>query len=60
MIEYLGLWILITLTVNMWALVSVVRTKTPLWRRALWIPVLLVPIFGFILWYMLGPRRSLA
>lgn len=58
MIQYLGLWVLIALAVNMWALLSVVRAEGPLWRRVLWVPVLLVPVLGFVLWYLFGSRQK--
>ncbi len=58
MIEYLGLWVLIALAVNMWALISVVGSNAPLWRRGIWVALLLVPVFGFILWYLFGHRRA--
>ena len=58
MIEYLGLWVMIALAVNMWALLSVLGAEAGLLTRVLWAVVLLVPVVGFVAWYMLGPRRS--
>lgn len=60
MIEYLGLWVLIALAVNMWALLSVLRAPVPLLTRALWALVLLLPVIGFVAWYILGPRGRAA
>lgn len=58
MIDHAGLWLLIALSVNMWALISVLRSGTrPLWRIA-WALVLLVPVLGFVLWFLLGPREK--
>ena len=58
MVEYLGLWVLIALAVNMWALISVVGAPASLLTKALWTVVLLIPAIGFVFWYMLGPRRT--
>lgn len=57
-IQYLGLWILIALTLNMWALISVMRSDARWLTRLLWaIPLLLLPGAGFVAWYLLGPRQ---
>ena len=60
MIQYLGLWVLLALTLNMWALISVLRSKARLTTRALWLVILLLPGLGFVAWYLLGPRESAA
>ena len=56
MIEYLGLWALIALAVNMWALISVLGAPVTWTTRAIWAVILLVPVVGFVAWYILGPR----
>lgn len=59
MIEYLGLWVLIALTLNMWALLSVLRAKASLTTKATWaVPLLLLPGLAFVAWYLMGPRRQ--
>ena len=59
MIEYLGLWVLIALSLNMWALQSVLVSGTTLARKALWTLTLLVlPGLAFLAWYLIGPRRA--
>ena len=58
MIQYLGLWVLLALSLNMWAMISVLRSGARFSLRALWVAVLLVPVVGFIAWYLLGPRES--
>ena len=57
MVEYLGLWVMIALAVNMWALISVIGAPASLLTKAMWTVILLVPAIGFVFWYMLGPRR---
>ena len=58
MIEYLGLWILIAMTINMWALLSVLGSGAGLVAKAVWAFILLVPVLGFILWFFVGPRAK--
>ena len=57
MIQYLGLWVLLALALNMWALIAVLRSGAKLTKRAIWVVVLGVPVAGFIAWYLLGPRE---
>ncbi len=59
MIEYLGLWILLAMTLNMWALLSVLRSGSGLIGGSIWAVILLcLPGFGFLAWYLLGPRQK--
>lgn len=57
MIQHLGLWLLIAIAFNMWALIAVLRSGSGLFRTLVWVAVLLVPVLGFIAWYLLGPRE---
>lgn len=58
MIEYLGLWVLLALSLNMWALLSVLEAGTTLVSKAVWAALLIaLPGIAFFLWYVLGPRR---
>ncbi|MEO1536881.1 MAG: PLDc N-terminal domain-containing protein [Pseudomonadota bacterium] len=59
MIEYLGLWILLALSLNMWALLSVLSTKASLIAKLLWaVPLLVLPGLAFFAWCLFGPRRA--
>lgn len=61
MIQYLGLWILALLTLNMWALLSVLASPARVRAKALWALILLaLPGVGFLGWYLIGPRRRTA
>lgn len=61
MIEYLGLWALLALSLNMWALLSVLGARAGLLAKCLWTILLLVlPGVGFFAWYLVGPRRRAA
>ncbi|MEM7753157.1 MAG: PLDc N-terminal domain-containing protein [Pseudomonadota bacterium] len=59
MIEYLGLWVLLALSLNMWALLSVLGAQASITGKALWAAVLLaLPGIAFFGWYLFGPRRA--
>ncbi|MEM9425805.1 MAG: PLD nuclease N-terminal domain-containing protein, partial [Pseudomonadota bacterium] len=59
MIEYLGLWVLVALTLNMWALLSVLGANATIIGKAVWAIVLLaLPGIAFIGWFLFGPRRA--
>ncbi len=61
MIEYLGLWILLALTLNMWALLSVLGSGARLTVKAIWaVFLLLVPGLAFLGWFLIGPRQSVS
>lgn len=59
MIQYVGLWVLIALSFNVWALLSVLQSGVAWTQRLLWaLPLLCLPGLGFIAWFVLGPRRA--
>ena len=61
MIEYLGLWILLALTLNMWALLSVLGSSATIVTKALWAILLLgLPGLAFLAWFLIGPRGARA
>lgn len=60
MVQYLGLWVLLALSLNMWALISVFRSGAKLTVKGIWLVVLLFPVVGFIAWFLLGPRETAA
>ena len=60
MIEYIGLWILIAMTFNMWALLSVMQSGVGLTNKLIWALILVVPFLGFLGWFLLGPRTPAA
>lgn len=52
----LGLLILIA---DVWAIISIVQSGASTGKKVLWIVlVLLLPILGLILWFLLGPRSG--
>jgi Phospholipase_D-nuclease N-terminal len=57
--NYHGLFGLLVLILDIWAIVNVVVSSNGILSKIIWIIViLLLPVLGFILWLVLGPRRS--
>lgn len=56
-----GLWGLIVLIADVWALVNIFQSSAATGRKVLWVVlVILLPVAGFILWYFLGPKSGRA
>jgi succinate dehydrogenase/fumarate reductase cytochrome b subunit len=54
-----GLWGLIVLIADIWAIVNILQSGADTTKKALWIVIVIVlPVIGFILWLFLGPRTS--
>jgi hypothetical protein len=52
-----GLIGLLILAADIWAIVSIVQSSVSTGKKVLWILlVLILPVLGFILWFLLGPR----
>ncbi|MFZ5962669.1 PLDc N-terminal domain-containing protein [Thalassococcus sp. BH17M4-6] len=59
MFEYAGLSGLIVLALDLWAIISVVGSNRDTGPKVLWVLLILVlPILGFIIWLLFGPRSS--
>ncbi|MFX0542689.1 PLD nuclease N-terminal domain-containing protein [Roseovarius sp. S1116L3] len=59
MVEISGLGGLIVLICDVWAIVSIFGSRASAGRKVLWIViVVLLPILGFILWLLFGPRAA--
>ena len=59
MIEYLGLWLLIAVSFNMWAWLAVAQSGRSLLVQLLWTVLLVVlPGIGFLAWFLIGPRSA--
>jgi uncharacterized membrane protein len=53
-----SLWGLIVLVADIWAIVNIILSLASTGRKVLWtVLVLLLPVFGFIIWFFAGPRR---
>ncbi|SDO75981.1 Phospholipase_D-nuclease N-terminal [Lutimaribacter pacificus] len=57
MLEITGLGGLILLALDIWAIVSVVGSATTTGKKVLWVLLILIlPLLGFIIWLIAGPR----
>lgn len=52
-----GLWGLLILAADIWAIINIFQSAVSNEKKLLWIlVVLLLPVLGLILWFILGPR----
>ena len=57
MMGYNGLWGVLVLAGDVWAIINIFQSGASNEKKLLWIiVVLLLPVLGLILWYFLGPR----
>lgn len=55
--DNMGFWGIILLVLDIWAILNVVQSRVSNLKKAIWIVLILVlPLLGFILWLLLGPR----
>lgn len=54
-----GLLGLIVLALNIWAIVSIIKSGAETGIKVLWILlIVLLPVIGLIIWALLGPRGT--
>ncbi len=59
--EYRGLWGLLVLIAEVWAIVNIVQSSADTGKKVLWVVLVVVlPVLGFLLWLLLGPRTGRA
>ena len=59
MFAYSGLFGLLILIGDVWAIVNIAQSGASTERKALWIVLVLVlPLLGLLLWLLLGPRTG--
>ena len=57
--QYRGLWGLIVLIADVWAIVNIFQSSSGTANKVVWtVVVILQPELGFILWYFLGPKTT--
>ena len=57
--QYPGLWGLLVLIADVWAIVNIVQSAADTGRKVLWVVLVIVlPVLGFVLWWFLGPRSG--
>jgi succinate dehydrogenase/fumarate reductase cytochrome b subunit len=60
-IELRGIVGLLILIADVWAIVNIAQSGASTGKKVLWIVIVLVlPVLGLILWFMLGPRTGKA
>jgi len=60
-IGYNGLWGLLILALDIWAIINILQSSASNEKKLIWIiAVVLLPLLGLILWYFLGPRSGKA
>lgn len=53
-----GLFGLIILILDVWAIIRTIGSSAGIVSKVLWVVIiLLLPLLGFILWLLLGPKR---
>ena len=56
-----GLWGLLVLVADVWALINILQSGADTGTKVLWVVlVIFLPVVGFILWYFIGPKTGRA
>ena len=59
MLEVSGLFGVLVLIADVWAILNVFQSSATTGSKALWIVLVLVlPLLGVIIWYFAGPREG--
>ena len=59
--QYQGLFGLIVLIADVWAIVNVFQSGADTAKKVIWtVLIIILPVLGFILWYFLGPKTGRA
>lgn len=54
---YGGLWGVLVLIADVWAIVSILQSGTDTARKVVWtVLVIVLPVLGFLIWLLAGPR----
>jgi succinate dehydrogenase/fumarate reductase cytochrome b subunit len=54
-----GIFGLLILVADIWAILNIFQSSSDTFKKALWIVLVLVlPLLGVIIWYFAGPRES--
>ncbi len=61
MVEFAGIGGFILLVLNIWAIVSIIGSGQSIGSKVVWtLLVLILPLIGFIIWFLAGPRAPKA
>lgn len=59
MFEYSGVFGILLLALDLWAIISIVGSGRGTGAKVLWILLVLVlPLLGFVIWFFAGPRSA--
>jgi hypothetical protein len=54
-----GLWGLLVLAADVWAIVNILQSGASTGHKVVWtLVVLVLPVLGFIVWLVAGPKSS--
>lgn len=54
-----GLWGLFVLIGDVWAIVNILQSRADTGKKVVWtVVVIVLPVLGFILWLIFGPRTG--
>jgi hypothetical protein len=57
--QYGGIWGLLVLIADIWAIVNIVQSGVKTEVKILWVVIVaLLPVIGVVLWYFLGPKTG--
>jgi hypothetical protein len=57
--EVNGIWGLLVLIADIWAIVNIFQSSASTGRKVLWtVLVILLPVLGFIIWFFVGPKSG--
>ena len=57
--EVNGIWGLLVLIADVWAIVNIFQSSASTGRKVLWtVLVILLPVLGFIIWFFVGPKSG--
>ncbi|MBT8138559.1 MAG: PLD nuclease N-terminal domain-containing protein [Gammaproteobacteria bacterium] len=58
-VEVGGLFGLVILIADIWAILNIVQSNITTAKKLVWILVVLIlPLIGFIIWWLAGPRET--
>jgi hypothetical protein len=59
--RYQGIFDLIVLIADVWAIVNIFQSNADTGMKVLWtVLVILLPVLGFVLWFLFGPKTGRA
>jgi hypothetical protein len=54
-----GLWGLLVLIADVWAIVNIFQSRADTTSKVLWtVLVIILPVLGFIIWLIAGPKTA--